>query len=206
MNFLLLLILYLKAKWIHYHQPLTTLLKFVKPIVLCLTGKAGTGKTTLLKKIIRNINVICCRSSWNCGLKCGWRYNSFVNLLPFGGFVSLILFSKMIFQITLNLKIKRTSSDHENERHQTKSVIQNVLLIIDEVSMLRPDVLQMQWIFCLTIAFESGYLWRCSSAFFIGDLLQLPPVVSEEEWHVLRNYYGGKFFFHTWYNRTRRCT
>jgi len=31
---------------------------------------------------------------------------------------------------------------------------------------------------------------------FIGDLLQLPPVIRQDEWHVLRKYYTGKFFFH----------
>ena len=32
---------------------------------------------------------------------------------------------------------------------------------------------------------------------FIGDLLQLPPVIRDEEWRTLRNYYKGKFFFHS---------
>jgi hypothetical protein len=30
---------------------------------------------------------------------------------------------------------------------------------------------------------------------FIGDLLQLPPVIRDEEWRTLRNYYKGNFFF-----------
>jgi ATP-dependent exoDNAse (exonuclease V) alpha subunit len=32
---------------------------------------------------------------------------------------------------------------------------------------------------------------------FIGDLLQLPPIVKPEEWNILRKYYQGKFFFHS---------
>jgi uncharacterized protein YpbB len=32
---------------------------------------------------------------------------------------------------------------------------------------------------------------------FIGDLLQLPPVIRDEEWSTLRKYYNGKFFFHS---------
>jgi hypothetical protein len=32
---------------------------------------------------------------------------------------------------------------------------------------------------------------------FIGDLLQLPPVIRDEEWRTLSNYYKGKFFFHS---------
>jgi uncharacterized protein YpbB len=32
---------------------------------------------------------------------------------------------------------------------------------------------------------------------FIGDLLQLPPIIRDEEWRTLRSYYKGKFFFHS---------
>ena len=32
---------------------------------------------------------------------------------------------------------------------------------------------------------------------FIGDLLQLPPVVKNEEWEVLKQHYRGMFFFHS---------
>ena len=32
---------------------------------------------------------------------------------------------------------------------------------------------------------------------FIGDLLQLPPVVKQQEWNFLRNYYRGIFFFNS---------
>jgi uncharacterized protein YpbB len=31
---------------------------------------------------------------------------------------------------------------------------------------------------------------------FIGDLLQLPPVIKPDEWAVMRSYYAGKYFFH----------
>jgi hypothetical protein len=32
---------------------------------------------------------------------------------------------------------------------------------------------------------------------FIGDLLQLPPVIQDEEWRTLRFYITRKFFFHS---------
>ena len=38
--------------------------------------------------------------------------------------------------------------------------------------------------------------WRVQ-VLFIGDLLQLPPVIRDEEWKILRKYYQGKFFFHS---------
>jgi hypothetical protein len=78
-----------------------------------------------------------------------------------------------------------------------RNVIKNMeLLIIDEVSMLRADLLD-------AIDFMMQTVRRNSKAFggvqvlFIGDLLQLPPVIRDEEWRTLRNYYKGKFFFHS---------
>mgnify|MGYP006168162569 CR=1 FL=1 len=69
------------------------------------------------------------------------------------------------------------------------------LLIIDEVSMLRADLLD-------AIDWTLRNIRRVHEPFggvqvlFIGDLLQLPPVVKQEEWQVLRSYYDGIFFFH----------
>ncbi|HLF51541.1 helix-turn-helix domain-containing protein, partial [Flavobacterium sp.] len=78
-----------------------------------------------------------------------------------------------------------------------KSVIRNMeLLIIDEVSMLRADLLD-------AIDFMMQSVRKKSTPFggvqvlFIGDLLQLPPVIRNEEWETLRKYYKGKFFFHS---------
>ena len=70
------------------------------------------------------------------------------------------------------------------------------LLIIDEVSMLRADLLDamdymMQSVRKKSIAFGGVQV------LYIGDLLQLPPVIRDEEWRTLKNYYKGKFFFHS---------
>ena len=68
------------------------------------------------------------------------------------------------------------------------------LLIIDEVSMLRADLLD-------AIDTILRYVRRNQNPFgglqilFIGDLWQLPPVVKNEEWAVLRNFYSNSFFF-----------
>jgi hypothetical protein len=78
-----------------------------------------------------------------------------------------------------------------------RSVIRNMeLLIIDEVSMLRADLLD-------AIDFMMQTVRKKNSPFggvqvlYIGDLLQLPPVIRDEEWKTLRTYYKGKFFFHS---------
>ncbi|WP_321540559.1 ATP-dependent DNA helicase [Flavobacterium piscinae] len=68
------------------------------------------------------------------------------------------------------------------------------LLIIDEVSMLRADLLDAID-FMLRKVRRKDIPFGGVQVLFIGDLLQLPPVVKNEEWQVLRNYYRGIFFF-----------
>jgi hypothetical protein len=38
---------------------------------------------------------------------------------------------------------------------------------------------------------------------FIGDLLQLPPVIRDEEWRTLRTYYKNSFFIRMWCSKIR---
>ncbi|MBK8372719.1 MAG: hypothetical protein IPL20_15525 [Saprospiraceae bacterium] len=76
-----------------------------------------------------------------------------------------------------------------------REVIRNLeLLIIDEVSMLRADLLDAIDFVLRKIKVQSAAFRRRSGA-FIGDLYQLPPVVKPEEWEVLQRYYSGMFFF-----------
>ena len=78
-----------------------------------------------------------------------------------------------------------------------KAVIQNMeLLIIDEVSMLRSDLMDAID-FMLQSVRKRKIAFGGVQVLFIGDLLQLPPVMREDEWRILRKYYKGKFFFHS---------
>ena len=83
--------------------------------------------------------------------------------------------------------------------NQTKqTLIKNLeLLVIDEVSMLRADVLDamnemLQAVRKSTAAFGGVQV------LFIGDLWQLPPVVKSNEWDTLKNFYQGIYFFNAW--------
>jgi len=78
-----------------------------------------------------------------------------------------------------------------------KSVIRNMeLLIIDEVSMLRADLLDAMDFMMQTVRKKNNPFGGVQ-VLFIGDLLQLPPVIRDDEWRILKNYYQGKFFFHS---------
>lgn len=162
-----------------------------------LTGKAGTGKTTLLKEIIQTThkNTVVVAPTGIAALNAGGVTIHSMFQLPFGGFIPenssthFDQFSKFENKSTLRRNFKMSGLK--------KTVIKNMeLLIIDEVSMLRPDLLDA--IDCvLQSVRKKTQPFGGVQALFIGDLLQLPPVIKDDEWRVLKNYYSGKFFFHS---------
>ena len=161
-----------------------------------LTGKAGTGKTTLLREIIATThkNTVVVAPTGIAALNAGGVTIHSMFQLPFGGFIPDN--SAPQFTGTVKFETKATLRRHFMMSGQKRAVIKNMeLLIIDEVSMLRADLLD-------AIDFMMQTVRKKSSPFggvqilFIGDLLQLPPIIRDEEWRTLRNYYKGKFFFH----------
>ena len=69
------------------------------------------------------------------------------------------------------------------------------LLIIDEVSMLRADLLDAINTVLQVVRRQGNVPFGGVQVLFIGDLLQLPPVVKDQEWQVLQQYYNSPFFF-----------
>lgn len=85
-------------------------------------------------------------------------------------------------------KIKRFSKEKIN-------IIKSMdLLIIDEISMVRADLLD--GIDNTLRRFRNKNLpFGGVQLLMIGDLQQLAPVVKEDEWRLLRKYYDTPFFF-----------
>lgn len=164
---------------------------------LFLTGKAGTGKTTLLKEIIKTThkNTVVVAPTGIAALNAGGVTIHSMFQLPFGGFIPDN--SAPQFSDSVKFETKSTLVRHFKMSGLKKAVIRNMeLMIIDEVSMLRADLLD-------AIDFMMQSVRKKKAPFggvqvlFIGDLLQLPPVIRDEEWSTLRKYYNGKFFFHS---------
>jgi hypothetical protein len=162
-----------------------------------LTGKAGTGKTTLLREIIETThkNTVVVAPTGIAALNAGGVTIHSMFQLPFAGFIPDN--SSPQFSETTKFETKATLRRHFKMNNVKRSVIRNVeLLIIDEVSMLRADLLDAMDFMMQTVRKNSNPFGGVQ-VLFIGDLLQLPPVIRDEEWRTLRTYYRGKFFFHS---------
>lgn len=160
-----------------------------------LTGKAGTGKTTLLKRIVEETHkrtVIVAPTgiaALNAG---GVTIHSFFQL-PFSAFVPDFDFTA--FGGNVKIENKKSLKQHFRLNANRKAMFQNLeLLIIDEVSMLRADLLDaMDWM--LRNVRQSNDPFGGVQLLFIGDLFQLPPVVKYDEWNYLNKFYRSIHFF-----------
>lgn len=163
-----------------------------------LTGKAGTGKTTLLREIIATTHksTVVVAPTGIAALNAGGVTIHSMFQLPFSAFIpSYDDASK--FTETVKFENKETLRRHFKMNNVKRNVIRNMeLLIIDEVSMLRADLLDAIDYMMQTVR-RNSKTFGGVQVLFIGDLLQLPPVIRDEEWRTLRNYYKGKFFFHS---------
>lgn len=161
-----------------------------------LTGKAGTGKTTFLRNIILKTHkkTIVVAPTGIAAINAGGVTIHSQFQLPFGPFVPSKQFN---VNSVLAFKVNNPDSIFKNFQMSgaKRQVLRSIeLLIIDEVSMLRADLLD-----AINTVLKS--VRRNQQAFggvqvlFIGDLLQLPPVVKDDEWQLLGNYYKSIYFF-----------
>ncbi len=142
-----------------------------------VSGKAGTGKTTLIGYLRENIagNVVVVAPTGVAALQVkGVTIHSFFRLPP-----------RLIFpeEDIKPLKDKRLYKDIR-------------LLIIDEISMVRADVVDAIDLFLRANGPHKSQPFGGIQVMFVGDLFQLPPVVSNADMQVLaeRGYEGPYFF------------
>jgi hypothetical protein len=78
---------------------------------------------------------------------------------------------------------------------EKKELLYNLeLLIIDEVSMVRPDILEHIDLILRNVKGSANPFGGVQSL-FIGDLSQLSPIIREEEWALPDRYYVSPYFF-----------
>jgi len=162
-----------------------------------LTGKAGTGKTTFLKEIIHltHKNAIIAAPPGIAAINAGGVTLHSLFQLPFGTFIPTneIDTSKGIsFQMSTPRTILENMQMNSTKRNMLKEL---ELLIIDEVSMLRADILDAIDVVLKHVRRRRNEAFGGVQILFIGDMLQLPPVVKDAEWGQLKNHYHRMFFF-----------
>lgn len=161
-----------------------------------LTGKAGTGKTTFLHNLARathkNFVVVAPTGIAALNAKGVTIHSQF--LLPFGTYLP----DTVNFQGNLQSSFytrKELASRHSLNSAR-KKVLRNIdLLIIDEVSMLRADLLDAIDYRLRSVKGNYSKPFGGVQLLMIGDLYQLPPIVKDDEWQYMRQFYASPHFF-----------
>lgn len=175
----------MQSNWIKTmveNQELRTAWDFVENTgrSIFLTGKAGTGKTTFLKTIVeksRKRPIVVAPTGVAAINAGGVTIHSFFQL-PFTPYVP-------------GAKLE---SKFDFGREKRKIIASIDLLIIDEISMVRADLLDA--IDTVLRRFRDHYQpFGGVQLLMIGDLAQLTPVVTPEDEQILKPHYDTPYFF-----------
>ena len=147
-----------------------------------LTGKAGTGKTTFLHRVCREVP----------------KRKAVVAPTGVAAMNAKGMTIHSLFQLPFGPIVPGQASNDLKRRGFTRQKIDLLrsldLLIIDEISMVRADVLDA---IDQVLKRFRGHRKPFGGVqlLMIGDLHQLPPVVREEDWALLRPHYQTAYFF-----------
>jgi ATP-dependent DNA helicase PIF1 len=159
-----------------------------------LTGKAGTGKTTLLRKINEQAKkkmVIVAPTGVAAMNAKGTTINSFFQLPPGSFFPGEISLENLQSGF---LSIESVVANQSYSRDKLTLFSQLQLLVIDEISMVRCDLLDM--IDAILRSVRNNQMpFGGVQLLLIGDLYQLPPVAKREDWAFLNKVYPSPYFF-----------
>jgi PIF1-like helicase/Helix-turn-helix domain/HRDC domain/Helicase len=150
-----------------------------------LTGKAGTGKTTFLKYLKDNAtkNIVVAAPTGVAAINAGGVTLHSLFQLPFHPFLP-----------TRNHKEELLGKIRYNKQRQ-QLLRKMELLVIDEISMVRCDVMDAIDTILKSIRRNYDTPFGGVQLLCIGDLHQLPPVAQNHEWGILQEYYSSPFFF-----------
>ncbi|MDG5816255.1 helix-turn-helix domain-containing protein [Chitinispirillales bacterium ANBcel5] len=151
---------------------------------LFLTGRAGTGKTTFLHYLKRNSpkRMVVLAPTGVAALNAGGvTIHSFFQL-PFGPQLP-------------GSKTTETSKKYHRFNREKLNIIKSLdLVVIDEISMVRADLLDgIDEV--LRRLRDRSKPFGGVQLLMIGDLQQLAPVVKDDEWELLKDHYHTPFFF-----------
>ncbi len=154
-----------------------------------LTGRAGTGKSTFLKYICQN------------------THKKHIVLAPTGiaainaGGVTIHSFFKVPFRPILpndpdlSTKDRRIYDFLKYNKAKMKLIKEVELIIIDEISMVRCDILDFMDQVLRVFSGNKMAPFGGKQILMVGDAFQLEPVVKRDEWQILNRFYTTPYFF-----------
>lgn len=154
-----------------------------------LTGRAGTGKSTFLRYICEN------------------THKKHIVVAPTGiaainaGGVTMHSFFKIPFRPILpddpdlSTKDGRIYDFLKYNKEKIKLIRETDLLIIDEVSMVRVDILDFIDQVLRVYTKNKTLPFGGKQVLMVGDAFQLEPVVKSDDWKILGRFYKSPFFF-----------
>ena len=147
---------------------------------LFITGKAGTGKTTLLREILCQVDkkvAVIAPTGVSAKNAVGITIHSFLRLPTAPYFPGI-----------------KNAELHKLKRSDEQVIKEVEIIIIDEVSMVRCDVLDAMDDVLRHYRKNSKPFGGVQLVMF-GDLFQLMPVAPDEEWEILKKHYDSPYFF-----------
>ncbi|MEY3564637.1 MAG: hypothetical protein RJA23_807, partial [Bacteroidota bacterium] len=162
-----------------------------------LTGKAGTGKTTFLRDLAARTHkryvILAPTGIAALNAKGVTIHSQF--LLPFGSFLPTRE-PEGNFTDRQGFFTQQTLARRHPLNQVRRKVLKAIdLLVIDEVSMVRADILDAIDYRMRSVKGNYQVPFGGVQVLLIGDLYQLPPVVKDEEWTILSRFYNSMHFF-----------
>jgi hypothetical protein len=161
-----------------------------------LTGKAGTGKTTFLKYLQATCSkkmVILAPTGVAAVNAGGQTIHSFLNIKPS---VYVPGDKRLRFNTPATDPDQTIITDHFRYQREKLELIRNLeLLIIDEISMVRCDLLDVIDQLLRHIRRRHFTPFGGLQVLLIGDTFQLPPIANYDDWSVLSRFYESPYFF-----------
>ncbi|MCY3878732.1 MAG: AAA family ATPase [Rhodobacteraceae bacterium] len=143
---------------------------------LFITGRAGTGKSTLLLHYLKE------------------RPRNAAVVAPTG--VAALRVGGQTIHSFFGFSVDVTPDSIERIRPRRRQLYRSLLmLIIDEVSMLRADLHDCIDLFLRKFGPEPGTAFGGVQMVYFGDLYQLPPVVTDAESSIFSEFYATPYFF-----------
>lgn len=161
-----------------------------------LTGKAGTGKTTFLRNLARDTykRLVIVAPTGVAAINAGGvTIHSFFQL-PFGPQIPEDAAAGMTMNGN-NAQVRAHSAKYQKVTGVKLKIIRSLdLLVIDEISMVRADLLDAVDAVLRRVRRNSKPFGGVQ-VLMIGDIHQLAPVAKSDEWELLEPYYKSVYFF-----------